>query len=379
MNKLLERIATYQRVALVLQGGGALGAYQAGVIEGLSERQIHPSWVAGISIGAFNSAIVAGNAPKDRLKNLRGFWNTVCREKNLLDLFVMPWAGTQPQAEHWKKAFGWADAVQTVLLGQRGFFEPRVLHPHESSPDNVSVYTTDHLASTLLKHVDFARINGGETRLSVGAVNVESGNFVYFDNHVERIGPEHIMASGALPPGLPAVKVAGEYFWDGGLVSNTPLAHILEQDSNKDTLVFQVDLWSAKGDLPRHLADVERRRKDIVYSSKTRLVTDMLKRRHAHYMALKRCSDVMDEGQRALAGLPDVFPPAAVTSIMHLIYREQGHEGFHKDFEFSRSSMESHWQSGLLDIQKTLDKEEWFEKPEALQGFKTHDIHSLKT
>jgi NTE family protein len=378
MHTIHQKIAHYPRVALVLQGGGALGAYQAGVVEGLVENNVSPSWVAGISIGAFNSAILAGNAPKDRLEKLHGFWDTICREKNWLDLFITPWANTLPHSEQWKKAFGWADAVQTVMSGQRGFFAPRTLWLPESEPNQVSVYRTDQLASTLKKYVNFDRINEGSMRLSVGAVNVETGNFVYFDNRTHQIGVEHIMASGALPPGLPAIKVGNEYFWDGGLVSNTPLSQILEEESSEDTLIFQVDLWSAKGQLPRHLADAECRRKDIVYSSKTRLVTDMLKARHKNHLALKKCFDVMTDEQRKAAGLTEDVMKAAVTNIMHLIYKDRGYEGFYKDFEFSRSSMREHWEAGLKDIRNTLEQIEWFEKPALDMGFKTHDIHALK-
>jgi NTE family protein len=376
-NQSLEmHVKAYPRVALVLQGGGALGSYQAGVIQGLVERKIEPSWVSGISIGAFNSAIVAGNKPEDRLAALRGFWEDICREKNLFDLLVAPFMNNTAAANEMKKAMGWMDATQTILMGQPGFFVPRQIVGKPTSPDKVSMYSTDQMVDTLRRHVDFSRLNGGDMRFTVGAVNIKTGNFTYFDNKATKIGPEHVLASGALPPGLPAVRVGDDYFWDGGLVSNTPLFPILEDADVVDTLVFQVDLWSSKGALPKTLADVEERRKDITYSSRTRFVTDMLKSQHESRRAIRRCLSVMTEKQKKAANVSDErMWSAAVTNIVHLIYQNKSHEGFYKDFEFSGTSMDGHWLAGQRDIGNTFNKVGWFAKPSEEQGFVTHDIH----
>jgi predicted acylesterase/phospholipase RssA len=249
----------FAMTALVLQGGGALGAYQAGVYEGLSEAGIAPEWVAGISIGAINAALIVGNPPERRIERLRQFWERVTSRF----AWPMPDWGDQP-----RRVFNRLSAAASLIGGQRGFFEPRFppafLRMH-GAPGATSVYDTRALCDTLVELVDFDLINRGPGRLSVGAVNIRTGNFVYFDSATRRIRPEHIMASGALPPGLPPVLVDGEPYWDGGLVSNTPLTHVLESGPKQDTLVFQVDLFSSRGPLPGDLFEAEQRRKHIAY------------------------------------------------------------------------------------------------------------------
>jgi NTE family protein len=229
----------YDRVALVLQGGGALGAYQIGVYQALTEAGCEPNWISGVSIGAINSAIIAGNGPEKRLQNLEAFWSTVSGRKI--------WAYT-PEGDIFRDIRNQTSSLMTLLFGQPGFFQPRATSPRLHPPGAqgaTSYYDSGALRPTLEKLVDFDLLNDGRKRLSVGAVNVRTGNFVYFDTEKQRIGFEHIMASGALPPGLPAVKIEGEYYWDGGIVSNTPLQYLLEQDEHQSSLVFQVDLSHA--------------------------------------------------------------------------------------------------------------------------------------
>ena len=212
---LEDVFSSYQRVALVFQGGGALGAYQAGVFAALDEVGCVPNWLSGVSIGAVNAAIIAGNPPERRLERLRAFWETVSGRKI--------WAYT-PEGDWFRAMRNLTSAWTTIFLGQPGFFQPRQLNPWlqlTGSAGAVSYYKTDNLRQTLERVIDFDVLNDGSKRLSVGAVNVRTGNFVYFDTEHERIGPEHIMASGALPPALPAVKIEGEHYWDGGIVSNT--------------------------------------------------------------------------------------------------------------------------------------------------------------
>ena len=247
-----ERHLPFEVVALVLQGGGALGAYQAGVYEALHEARIHPNWIAGISIGAINAAIIAGNPPENRVERLREFWTHVTTDG--------PWLGTGnaflglAHGDAMREILNQMSAALALASGARGFFTARPFLPWlypVGTPEATSFYDTADLKRTLERLVDFERINAGETRLSVGAVNVRTGNFVYFDTATHTIRPEHVMASGALPPGFPAVEIDGEHYWDGGVVSNTPLQWIAESEPRRDTLAFQVDLWSAQGELPR--------------------------------------------------------------------------------------------------------------------------------
>jgi len=372
--KSLETVvAAYDRIALVLQGGGALGAYQVGVYHALSEAGCQPNWLSGVSIGAINSAIIAGNKPEDRLDKLGEFWRTISARK--------VWLFT-PEGDIFRQMRNQTSAWMTMAMGQPGFFNPRQIGPwfHPTGAMSAtSYYESDALRTTLESVIDFDRLNGGETRLAVGAVNVRSGNFMYFDNALERLGPEHIMASGALPPALPAVKIDGEYYWDGGIVSNTPLQYLLEQEDRQSSLVFQVDLFSARGSLPRDMRDVLGRHKDIMYSSRTRYNTDSFRRVHGLKQQLARVlaklppelRDAEDERLlQAYAGSPPI-------NIVHLIYQQKSYEGHAKDYEFSGTSMREHWQAGYDDTRRTLRHPDWMVMPEnaAKDGVLVHDLH----
>ena len=359
------------RIALVLQGGGALGAYQAGVYQAMHEAGIEPDWVSGVSIGAINSAIIAGNPLERRLERLREFWEQITQRKI--------WAYT-PDGDIFRKARNAASAMATTLLGQPGFFEPRLPGPMlaaAGAQDATSYYDTAPLRETLLRLVDFDIINDKSIRFSVGAVNVLTGNFAYFDNATDTIQPEHIMASGALPPAFPMVRVGSNYFWDGGIVSNTPLQHLLEQEDNKNGLVFQVDLFSARGALPRDMQDVMARHKDIMYSSRTRYNTDVFRRIHdlkqEVFEALSRVADdkLSDVDKLRLKELSD----QPEMTILQLIYQQKTYEGDAKDHEFSGTSMREHWQSGLEDTRRSLKRKDWLEIPPDGAGVVVHDVH----
>src|SRR5438128_5483189 len=272
-----------KKVALVLQGGGALGSYQAGVYEALASSDYKPDWVAGISIGAINAALIAGNSPEMRVDKLREFWRTITtsalwpvRISDLVNGAGLPFdLGKQIGAMH------------ALMFGQSNFFAPRKPTDWWFGHTPTSYYDTSSLQSTLERLVDFDRINSREIRFSVGAVNVRTGNFAYFDNAETEIRPEHVLASGALPPGFPAIEIDGEHYWDGGLVSNTPLQWVIESDPRRqDTLAFQVDLWSSQGALPRNLAEVATRHKEIQFSSRTRASTGQFKNVHRVQRAL---------------------------------------------------------------------------------------------
>jgi len=378
----------FKTVALVLQGGGALGSYQAGVVEGLVASGIEPDWVAGISIGALNTAVIAGNPIETRVSKLREFWETICRPA----AFVPPVESLQRMVDSAgpdaRKLFSGFEAWRALVAGQREFFVPRGLTPWLGGKQGVtqaSFYDTTQLKDTLERFVDFDRINTGATRVSVGAVNVRTGNFEYFDNTTgparKAMRAEHFMASAALPPGFPAVEIQGEYYWDGGLVSNTPLATVLEAKPRRDTLVFQVDLWSAIGPLPDNVYDVEERRKDIVYSSRTRAVTDLMARSQRYRRLLRELLEHVPAKARASDSWCQQAQELACErqyAVIHLIYQDKEWEGLSKDYEFSPQSMNDHWSSGLIDIQQTLDHPEWLELPPEGQEFVTHDCHRAR-
>jgi NTE family protein len=355
---------------LVLQGGGALGAYQAGVYETLAERGHLPNWVAGISIGAINAALIVGNPPELRLERLKAFWDMV--SSRLLVDPVVPGA-------RGRSFFNEASATMALAVGTPGFFKPRMPPPFvqpAGSIEALSFYDTSPLRDTLKALVDFDRINNGDVRLSVGAVNVRTGNFAYFDSTQQKIEPEHIMASGALPPGLPPIEIEGERYWDGGLVSNTPLQYVLDDLPRRDMLVFQVDLFSATGPMPKNLLEVAERDKDIRYSSRTRLNTNYFKymqnlRRAVHRVVERLPKEFNDDPDVAL--LREASCNAAVT-IVHLIHRRKNYWSQSKDYEFSRRSVEDHWSAGREDVTNTFDDERWKERVKPDEGVETFDL-----
>ncbi|MBV9969935.1 MAG: patatin-like phospholipase family protein [Xanthobacteraceae bacterium] len=359
------------RVALVLQGGGALGAYQAGVYQALHEAEIEPDWVSGVSIGAINAALIAGNSRRRRLDRLRTFWEMITERKI--------WHFT-PDGDAFRKARNLASSWMTMMQGQPGFFTPRTPNPWFSLPGAqtaTSYYDTAPLRETLEDLVDFSMINEKQVRFSVGAVNVLSGNFVYFDNATEIIGPEHVMASGALPPALPMVKIGTDHFWDGGIVSNTPLQHLLDQEDRLNTLIFQIDLFSARGTLPRDLQDVMARHKDIMYSSRTRYNTDVYRRIHTWkkrlHLALDKIPEdrLSDEERRLKQELTDM----PEITILQMIYQQKAYEGHAKDHEFSGTSMREHWQSGYEDTRRALRRKDWLTMSAHGGGIVVHDVH----
>jgi NTE family protein len=363
--------ANYERVALVLQGGGALGAYQAGVYQALAQANCEPNWICGVSIGAINSALIAGNPPEKRLAALEGFWNTVSGRK--------VWLQT-PEGDFFRDLRNQTSAMMTMLLGQPGFFKPRPHSPWfaaDGADGALSYYDTSELRRTLESLIDFDLLNNGKKRLSVGAVNVRTGNFIYFDTHKMRLGPEHVMASGALPPALPAVKIDGEFYWDGGIVSNTPLQHLLDQEPSESSLVFQVDLFSARGELPRRIADVLARQKDIQYSSRTRQNTDTYARVHALKMKLLHALERVPEEKLTASEkkLIEEYSKSGEVNIVHLIYQHKEYEGHAKDYEFSGTSMREHWTSGYEDTIRTLRHPEWLRRASIRHGVSIHDLH----
>ena len=379
MKKAAKKTApAAEETLLVLQGGGALGAYQAGVYEALAAYRHAPEWVAGISIGAINAALIAGNPPQRRVERLREFWEGVTS---------FPFTNSLPSPHGHGAPGGPRDVVNetnatiAMLFGVAGFFSPRVPAAPFQPPGTlaaISYYDTEPLRRTLERLVDFDLLNSGAVRLSVGAVNVRSGNFCYFDSAEQRIDARHVMASGALPPGFPPVEIDGEFFWDGGLVSNTPLQYVLDQPGARRRLVFQVDLFAARGEMPATLADVSEREKDIRYSSRTRLNTTNELKRQATLQAAQRLLAKLpaslrdDADAKALAAVP----VEAAVAVVHLIYRSKHYESQSKDHEFSRASMLEHWAAGMADTTQTLDDPRWLARRPHASGVEVFDMLS---
>jgi NTE family protein len=360
------RPASYdKKVALVLQGGGALGSYQAGVYEALAASDYAPDWIAGISIGAINAALIAGNPPKDRVARLRAFWDEITS--------APLWPGLPSAVVPDTPS---VSAAHALLFGQPGFFAPRPPSSWLFGAQPISFYDTTALKGTLERLVDFDRINAREIRFSVGAVNVRTGNFAYFDNEKIVIRPEHVMASGALPPGFPPVEIDGEFYWDGGLVSNTPLQYVLESIPRRSRLTFQVDLFSARGPLPTNLDTVGERDKDIRYSSRTRAGTDMFSTLHNVRHVI---NDLLEKLPDELRNSPEgkfLYEFGCVTTmdIVELIYRPVQDQGSAKDYEFGRTIMQARWAQGLADARTTLAASPWLAPMPPEVGVRTFDV-----
>lgn len=382
---ICARVARYPTIALVLQGGGALGAYQCGVYERLHQAGIRPNWFAGISIGAINAAILAGNPPEDRIAQLHAFWETVTEPAGPMSLPALAIRTMVASLPEDPMLLSWArglSAMGALLQGQRGFFEPRTLSPFVMPADGsdaaTSFYDTAPLRDTLLRFVDFDRINRDHSvRLTVGATSVTRGNVRYFDSAREPIRVEHILASGALPPAFAAVDIDGEPYWDGGIVSNTPLEYILDCRPHEDTLVLQVDLWSARGPAPRSMLDVLERMKDIRFSSRTRHGTQMVEMAQKLRTSLKELITRLPDG-RLPPHLDATLAPYLddrVFNIIHLIYQTKVHEQQNKDYAFGRIPLREHWDSGVHDMDRTLQHPAWFDLPDRDIGVATHDVH----
>src|SRR5438445_11117040 len=366
--------AKAQRV-LVLQGGGALGSYQAGAFQALCRAGFEPEWVAGISVGAINAASIAGNEREKRIDRLKEFWNMVSSP--------VSW-NPVTAGDRARSLFNETSAALIATFGVPGFFAPRVppapFWPPGSSQSQ-SYYDTAPLKKTLERLVDFDRINDLKTRLSVGAVGVTSGNLCYFDNfdfrkRGKKIGPEHIMASGALPPGFPSVVIEGEHYWDGGIASNTPLDFVLDEEVDRDLLIFQVDLFSARGELPVSLLEAAEREKDIRFSSRTRMNTDKNKQIHNARMAVR---DLIGKLPDYLKNDPSVellreASRENTVTVVHLIYRSKNYESSSKDYDFSHVGVVEHWNAGARDVHLSMRHKEWLERPQSGETMVTYDL-----
>jgi len=364
-------VRNYEFVALVFQGGGALGSYQAGVFEGLSEAGIEPNWMSGVSIGAINASIIAGNKPEDRVAKLKEFWETVTDHGYASHL-----AGNDDM----RTFHNMTSAFMSMISGIPGFYKPRMLSPWQQVPGQAgatSHYDTSDLKDHLNSLIDWDILNSNSHRLSVGAVNVRTGNYKYFDTALERLGPEHIMASGALPPAFPAMKIGSEYYWDGGIVSNTPLQYLLELHKLHQALVFQVDLFNARGDMPKTMPEVMSRQKDIMFSSRTRNATTRYKKIHDLQIQLRDALSRIDPAKWTPADklMLEELQDTPQINVLQLIYHHADYEGDSKDYEFSKWTMREHWAAGLEDARRTLSHPDWLKLPDPAIGMTVHDVH----
>jgi NTE family protein len=355
---------------LLLQGGGALGAYHAGVYEGLAEAGHAPTWVAGVSIGAITAALIAGNPPERRVERLRTFWERVSSYAPV----------TYPSfMDPMRSALNLLSAGTVMAFGSPGFFVPRVPPPFFApggTPESISFYDTTPLKETLEELVDFDRLNNAEVRVSLGAANVRTGESVYFDSQRTRLRVEHVLASGALPPGFPAVEIEGEHYWDGGIVSNTPLTYVVDQKPLDSALIVQVDLFKAVGRLPGNLDEVLERQKDIQYASKQRFNAARVREMSDLRVALKRLLDKLPAGMKndADARRLAVLCDDREWLVLRLTNERLAGASQTKDYEFSRATVEEHWAAGLEDVRRTAAEGDWARAQRLGAGLHLYDV-----
>ncbi len=365
----MER-AKYDQSILALQGGGALGAYQAGVYEGLAEAGMLPTWVVGISIGGINAAIIAGNPPERRVERLRTFWDRV---SSYAPLMPPAWFDAM------RPALKNLSAASVMSFGIPIFFVPRIPSPFfapDNTPGALSFYDTSPLNRTLEELVDFDLINSRKVRLSLGAVSVREGCSVYFDNSRTRITADHVRASGSLPPGFPPVTIDGGDYWDGGIVTNSPLAYVADEKPKTRVLIVAVDVFNAKGELPQNLDQVQERAKDIQYASKMRLNTDRIREIGEMRAALGRLLCKLPD---QLKDDPDAQKLASVCderdfTILRLINRRTTTSGNNKDYEFSRATVNEAWAAGLEDVRSSRANVERIRPMDLVPGVHVYDL-----
>lgn len=361
-----ERVVKEQ-VVLVLQGGGALGAYQAGAYQALMEGGIEPDWVIGTSIGAINGALIAGNEPANRIPRLREFWDGVGRSSPLDQLWL-------------PSIFGNSMAnLSTIMSGVPGFFTPNpqaFLGPtFPLGVGKASYYTTDPLKATLARLVDFDCINRRHVRLSVGAVNVRSSEMRYFDSKAMSLDAAHIMASGALPPAFPAVTIDGESYWDGGIYSNTPIEVVLDDVPRRDSLIFSVNVWQPAGEHPTTIQQVMARQKDIQFASRGKSHVGRQAQLHRLRHVVRELVNHMPPELRADPVVQELAGYGCGT-LMHLVRllspRLDG-EDHTKDIDFTRSGIERRWKAGHDHARKVLAEKPWQGPVDALAGIVIHE------
>ena len=355
-----------RQVVLVFQGGGALGAYQAGVYQALHEARIEPDWIIGTSIGAINASLIAGNEPADRLDRLEEFWRRMKR-KEFWGLSA--WPGVNDTVGYWS----------TVLGGIPGFFEPNpraFLGPHfQLGAEQAGFYKTEPLQKTLADLVDFSLITRCKPRLTVGAAHVRTSAMRYFDSRETKITANHVMASGVLPPAFPAVRIEGELYWDGGILSNTPTEVIFEDNPRRNSLIFAVHMWNPMGPEPETIWEVLHRHKDIQYSS--RVSNHIARQRQVHklrHVISELVKRIPDEVRRDLV-IQELGEYGCLTRmhVVRLLAPRLDNENHTKDIDFSPSGVRLRWEAGYADTMRALERKPWEDACDPLEGVILHE------
>ena len=358
------------QVVLVFQGGGALGAYQAGVYQALQEAGIEPDWVIGTSIGAINAALIAGNAPENRVARLREFWLQVRHTPMTQLLGAHPFMGRE------------LTNLATMMTGVQGFFAP---NPWSWLGDRASLgagnaghYSTGPLEATLAKLIDLDRLNAKAPRLTVGAAHVQSGEMRYFDSREERLDLRHVMASGALPPAFPAVRIDGELFWDGGILSNTPVEAVFDDNPRRNALVFAVHVWAPTGPEPSSLRAVAARQKDLQYAS--RAASHIKRQRQIHKLRhiITTMAEMLTPEQRNAEDARELAAYGCLTQmhVVRLLAQPLEGDDHFKDIDFSPDGIRQRWDAGYLDTTRVLAAQPWNAPCDPLEGFLLHEARA---
>ncbi|MFB6416014.1 MULTISPECIES: patatin-like phospholipase family protein [Bradyrhizobium] len=355
------------QVVLVLQGGGALGSYQAGVYQALHEAGIEPDWIIGTSIGAINASLIAGNEPGQRLAHLKEFWKRM--EQNPVWNLRTAFPGFNEKLAYWS----------TVTHGIPGFFRPNALaHAGDSYPlgaDHAGFYSTAPLEKTLLELVDFSLVNRCSPRLTVGAAHVRSSQMRYFDSRDGELTVKHVMASGALPPAFPAVRINGELYWDGGILSNTPTEAVFDDNPRKNSLIFAVHLWNPVGAEPTTMAEVLNRHKDVQYSS--RIASQIARQQQAHRLrhVINQLAARLSESERRDPAVKELVGYGCPTRmhVVRLLAPQLDRETHTKDIDFSPSGIMRRWDAGYAHTRSVLERKPWIGEFDPLAGVVLHE------
>ena len=343
------------QVVLVLQGGGALGAYQAGVYQALHEAGIEPDWVIGTSIGAINGALIAGNTAEHRLDRLREFWKRV------------------------EQASPYASAA-IMAYGIRAFFVPRLpafggVHA-QVGLDRASYYSTAPLRETLAELVSLECLNAKHMRLTVGAVSVRTGAMRYFDSRERALGIDHVMASGALPPAFPAVRIDGEAYWDGGVYSNTPIEAVLDDNPRRDSVIFGVNVWQPSGAEPQSIWQAMGRQKDIQYASRADSHIARQKQIHRLRHVIRELTQHLSpEKQRELKELSS-WGCGTTMHVVRLLAPSLDSEDYLKDIDFTPAGIRTRWEAGFADTLRMIERAPWELEVDPMDGVVVHELSS---
>ena len=356
------------QIVLVLQGGGALGAYQAGCYQAMHEAGLEPDWVIGTSIGAINAAVIAGSAPADRMDRLRTLWRRLEYGVGVAQAASLPMLGASLAS--------W----MTMMTGLENFFTPNPAAFASSQwplgAENAGYYSTSRLRKTLSDLIDFDRINQHATRLTIGAASVRTGEMHYFDSRKCGFGIEHVMASGALPPAFPAVRVEGELYWDGGILSNTPVEAVFDDNPRRSGLVFAVHVWNPHGPEPQTIAEVLSRQKDVQYASRTQTHIARQKQLHRLRHVVAELAAQLPPEVRAREDVRALAAYGCVTKmhVVRLLAPPVGVDDQSKDIDFSPSSIKTRWEAGYQEARSVIERAPWRLPTDPLDGFVLHEV-----